>query len=425
MPAPVQRDRAVNILYISQYYPPEMGAPAARVSELAQHWIAAGHEVTVLTGFPNHPTGVLDPAYRKPFRRLVWREKFKGVSVIRTWLWPLPNRKTAERILNYSSFFLSACVTGSLVGRPDVVIATSPQLLVGLAGWWIAGIKRVPLVFEVRDRWPESLMAVGVGSRNSVLHRSLRAIAGFLYQHSGHIVVVTPAVKEHLISEWKVPAAKISVVPNGVETDLFADSGRGEGPPELKLAGKFVVSYIGTLGMAQRLETIMDCAAELADEIPQIVFLLAGEGAERKRLLDIAREKDLDNVRFLPQQAREKIPAIIGASDVCLVLLRKTALFKTGIPTKMLEYMSCARPVILGVDGYARMLLQDAGAGLYVEPEDSRSLAAAVRKLYKDPELRRTLGANGRQFILKNLSRKETSESYREVLEKLLAPPAG
>lgn len=415
----------MNILYVSQYYPPEMGAPSARVSELAQHWSAAGHEVTVLTGFPNHPTGVLDPSYRKRFHRLVWREKLKGVNVFRTWLWPLPNRKTAERILNYSSFFFSACIAGSFVERPDVVIATSPQLLVGLAGWWIATMKRVPLVFEVRDLWPESLMAVGVGSKNSVLHRSLRAIAGFLYRNSEHIVVVTSPVKDLLINEWKAPPAKISVVENGVETDLFDATGGDEASQELNLAGKFVVSYIGTLGMAQGLETMMDSAAQLADEIPEIVFLLVGEGAERKRLLDIVREKGLGNVRFLSQQARERIPAIINASDVCLVLLRKTALFKTGIPTKMLEFMSCGRPVILGVDGFARTLLEEASAGLYVEPENSRSLTDAIRQLYKDPELRQRLGANGRQSIVKNLSRKKTAELYLDVLVKLLAKPAG
>ena len=411
----------MNILYVSQYYPPEMGAPAARVSELAQHWSATGHKVTVLTGFPNHPTGVLDPGYRKRFHRLVWREKLQGVNVFRTWLWPLPNRKSAERILNYSSFFFSACVAGSFVERPDVVIATSPQLLVGLAGWWIARMKRVPLVFEVRDLWPESLLAVGVGSKNSVLNRSLGAIAGFLYRNSGHIVVVTSAVKEHLINQWGVPATRISVVENGVETDLFAPAAGNQAARELNLTGKFVVSYVGTLGMAHGLGTIVDSAAQLGDEIPEVVFLLVGEGAERKHLLDLVREKGLGNVRFLSQQDREKIPAIISASDVCLVLLRKSDLFKTGVPTKMLEFMSCGRPVILGVDGQARTLLEEADAGLYVEPEDSRSLTDAIRQLHKDPELRQKLGANGRQFILKNLSRKKTSELYRDVLVKLLA----
>src|SRR5436309_5220217 len=155
-------EAALNILYISQYYPPEMGAPAARVSELSRHWVEAGHQVTVLTGFPNHPDGVLRPEYRKHFRRGVFREQVGGVNVVRTWLLPFPNRKPYERILNYSSFCASASLTGSFLDRPDVVIATSPQLLVGVAGSWIAELKRVPFVLEIRDLWAEWLAAVGV-----------------------------------------------------------------------------------------------------------------------------------------------------------------------------------------------------------------------------------------------------------------------
>src|SRR5271163_134765 len=177
----------MKILYVSQYFPPEMGAPAARAAELSRHWARSGHEVTVLTGFPNHPTGAVPPEYRRKFRHLIAHEQTGGVSVVRTWLLPFPNRKAHERILNYSSFCASAASTGLFLSRPDVVIATSPQLLVGLSGWWLARCKRVPFVFEVRDLWPESLAAVGVGEENSILHRALARIANFLYRHADHI----------------------------------------------------------------------------------------------------------------------------------------------------------------------------------------------------------------------------------------------
>ena len=176
-----------------------MGAPAARVSELSRHWAGAGHEVTVLTGFPNHPTGIVPPQYRVKFRHLVSRELIDGVNVVRSWLFPFPNRKAHERMLNYSSFCVSSASTGMFLSRPDVIIATSPQLLVGLSGWWLAHYKRVPFVFEVRDLWPESLVAVGVGNHNSWLHRSLARVAGFLYRSSQHIVVVSPAFKDHSV----------------------------------------------------------------------------------------------------------------------------------------------------------------------------------------------------------------------------------
>src|ERR1700676_5367767 len=188
----------MKILYVSQYFPPEMGAPAARAIELSRHWAAAGHEVTVLTGFPNHPTGVVPAEYRSKIRRLVMHEKLDGVNVVRTWLFPFPNRKAYERILNYSSFCASASTTGMFVSRPDVLIATSPQLLVGPSGWWLARTKRVPFVFEVRDLWPESLAAVGMGNGNSLLHRVLGKIADFLYRRSDRVVVVTPAFEEFL-----------------------------------------------------------------------------------------------------------------------------------------------------------------------------------------------------------------------------------
>ena len=258
----------MKILYVSQYFPPEMGAPAARAAELSRHWAAAGHEVTVLTGFPNHPTGVVPPEYRDKFRRLVVREKTDGVNVVRTWLLPFPNRKAHERMLNYSSFCASAASTGLFLSRPDVVIATSPQLLVALAGWWVARCKRVPFVFEVRDLWPESLAAVGMGKSNSPLHRLLARIAGFLYRRSDRVVVVTPAFEDYLVEHWHVPREKISVIENGVETKLFAPepftSEAAAGlRRELRVEGKFVVSYIGTMGMAHGLETIITAAAQL------------------------------------------------------------------------------------------------------------------------------------------------------------------
>ncbi len=410
----------MKITYISQYFPPEMGAPAARASELSRHWARAGHQVTVLTGFPNHPTGVVPPEYRDKFRRFVAREQANGVAVVRSWLLPFPNRKAYERMLNYGSFCLSAAITGLFLSRPDVVIATSPQLLVGLSGWWVARCKRVPFVFEVRDLWPESLAAVGVGDGNSLLHRALAGIAGFLYRRSDRVVVVTPAFEDYLVKHWHVPREKISVVENGVETDLFAPQSVSALRRELDAEGKFVVSYIGTMGMAHGLDTIIDAAAELRSTNPEIVFLVLGEGADKDRVTTLARERGLDNLRFVDQQPREKIPAYICASDVCLVLLKKTELFKTVIPTKMLEFMSCARPVILGVDGQARAILEEAGGGLAVEPESSDALVGAICHLAANPERAAEYGRSGREYIARKFSRRQTAEKYIRILESLL-----
>jgi colanic acid biosynthesis glycosyl transferase WcaI len=412
----------VKILYVSQYFPPEIGAPAARAAELAQHWAEAGHEVSVLTGFPNHPTGVVPPEWRPRLRRLVYHEKSGRVDVYRTWLWPLPNRKAYERMLNYASFCISAALRGLELPQPDVIIATSPQLLVGLSGWWLSYVRNTPFVFEVRDLWPESLAAVGAGKEGSWLHRSLGAIANFLYQRADRVVVVSPAFREPLIERWRVPAEKIAVVENGVETDLFAPLPQPANDllrRELGAEGKFLVVYIGTMGNAHGLETLLDAASRLLSRNPNVLFLLIGEGAEKETLKSLAQIRGLDNVRFLDQQPREKIPAFISASDACLVLLKKTDVFKTVIPTKMLEFMSCARPVILGVDGQARQIMEAAGAGLVIEPENSDALAQAIVQLANDRELGLALGKKGREHIIENFSRGGTAEKFLRILEPL------
>jgi colanic acid biosynthesis glycosyl transferase WcaI len=408
----------VNILYVSQYFPPEMGAPAARAAELAHHWSQAGHRVSVLTGFPNHPTGVVPPEWRARLKHLTYHERVGRTDVFRTWLWPLPNRKSHERMRNYASFCLSAALRGMTLPRPDVIIATSPQLLVGVSGWWLAFSRQIPFVFEVRDLWPESLTAVGVSGEDSLLHHALAKIARFLYDHSDRIVVVSPAFKDRLIADWRVPAEKISVVENGVEADTFRpDMPLAENlRQQLGLERKFVASYIGTMGNAHGLETLLAAAAALQHQNPDVVFLLVGEGAEKARIHAAAQSRGLTNVRFLDQQPREKIPAFISASDACLVLLKKTDVFKTVIPTKMLEFMSCARPVILGVDGQARQIVEQARAGLAIEPENAAALAAAISRLQADPNLARTMGQNGRKYILENFSRARTAEKYIAVL---------
>jgi glycosyltransferase involved in cell wall biosynthesis len=411
----------VKILYVSQYFPPEMGAPAARASELSRHWAEDGHDVTVLTGFPNHPTGRIPAEYCDEFRQLVTREQIGGVNVVRTWLWPMPNRKAYERILNYTSFCLSSALTGLFASRPDVVIASSPQLLVGLSGWWLAFCKRVPFVFEVRDLWPESLSAVGVGSQESLMHRTLAKIAGFLYRKADRVVVVTPAFREHLIKHWQTPAEKISVIENGVETSLFSPQNSDANlRRELGAEGKFVVSYIGTIGMAHGLESIIEAATRMQQANPAVLFLLLGEGAEKERILTMAKSRRLTNLRFVGQQPRESIPHYIAASDACLVLLKKADIFKTVIPTKMLEFMSCARPVILGVEGHARKIIEEAQAGICIEPENAADLVQAITRLAADPGLRESLGRNGRQYIQRKFSRRNTAVAYLDMLESLL-----
>lgn len=407
----------VKILYLSQYFPPEMGAPAARVAELSRHWAKAGHDVTVLTGFPNHPTGIVPPGYRKRLWRGLQRENKDGVNVLRTWLLPFPNRKAHERMLNYGSFFFSSATTGLRLPKPDVVIATSPQLLVGLSGRWLAWMKCVPFVFEVRDLWPESLSAVGMGTEGSPLLRSLKAIADFLYRTADLVVVVTPAQKDYLIERKGLPSDRIAVITNGVEAERF-DPGKVDVDLRRRLGAqeKFIVSYIGTLGMAHGLETVLEAAARLQHSFPDLLFLLIGDGAEKDAIAASVCARGLNNVRLIGERPREEVPVWICASDVCLVLLRKTELFKTVIPSKLLEFMSCARPVILAVDGQARQIVEEAGAGLFVEPGNSSALANTIARFAGDPGLRQVCSVNGRRHVVQHYLRSQTAEAYLDLL---------
>jgi glycosyltransferase involved in cell wall biosynthesis len=376
-----------------------------------------GHDVTVLTGFPNHPTGIVPESWRSRLRGLHCRESVDGVKVVRTWLWPLPNRKAHERIRNYASFCISSAISGLRLSKPDVIIGTSPQLLVAVSAWWLATCKNVPFVFEVRDLWPESLAAVRAGREGGPLHATLGAIAGFLYRRADQIVVVTPAFKEHLIRHWRVAEGKISIVENGVDTELFRPC-----PPKTVpgAEGKFVVCYIGTMGMAHGLETLIESAQLLQKELPQCIFLLIGEGAEKEHIMAESRMRGVHNVRFIDQKPREEIPAYIAASDVCLVMLRKAELFKTVIPTKMLEFMACERPVIVAVDGEARRVIEEGRAGIFTEPGDARALGETIRGMFADTEKRLSMGRNGRQFIVDRLSRVETAQHYISTLQGLL-----
>jgi len=411
----------MNILYISQYFPPEMGAPSARVSEMSKYWAEEDHNVTVLTGFPNHPTGVVFPEYRDKFKKGVYVEDVNGFRVVRTWLLTIPNGTFFERVLNYISFFISATITGLRLKDFDVVIATSPQLLCGLAGYIIGLFKRKPFIFEVRDLWPESLIGSGIGLEDSFFIRILNKIAEMLYSKSKHIVVVTRSFKKQLILNKGIDKNKISVIENGIETDVFKPLKiEKEINEKIGLHGNLVVSYIGTHGFAHGLEVVLRSANALKDR-KDIKFLFVGEGVRKKSLKEKAKYMNLENVKFIDFQPKELIPQFINASHVCLVLLKNSEIFKTVLPTKMLEFMSCGKPVILGVDGQAKEIMEKANAGVFVTPESVDELTDAIIRLKEKPEIRRRLGENGREFILKNYTRQEKSIQYLNLLSSILS----
>jgi glycosyltransferase involved in cell wall biosynthesis len=407
----------MRILFFSQYFPPEMGAPAALTYELARRWVQLGAEVTVVTAIPNHPTGVIPEAYR---HARLFDERVDGIRVIRTWVYAAANRGFWRRSLNYFSFMLSSLAQGlRRAGPADLVIATSPQFLVGISGWIASRVRGVPFVFEVRDLWPDSIAELGVLREGFVL-QLLRRIEMLLYRQAVCIVGVAHSTRDELVRRGIDPD-KIVIIPNGADGDVFRDLEKYNGIREnLDLGRKFVVSYVGTHGLAHGLETVLECADQLRAR-DDIAFLFVGDGAERQRLVDLAERLHLDNVRFLGVQPRERIPYFIATSDVSLVPLRRKPLFEKVLPSKLFEIMGCARPVILGVEGEARRAVEAAGAGLCVRPEDPAALADAILELYRDPARADELGRRGRDFVRRNFCRDKLAEGYLRVLHDLVA----
>jgi len=410
----------MRILFLSHYFPPEVNAPATRTYEHCVRWARAGHDVTVLTCAPNCPDGVLYPGYKNTLRRQV--EQIDGIRVVRVWSYLAPNAGTLRRVLNYLSYMLSATLAAIRLPRPDVVVATSPQFFCAWAGVLVSWLKWRRLVLEVRDLWPESIEAVGA-IRNRLLLRFLGWLERRLYRAASHIVTVGSGYRQRIL-EKSPQAERVSVITNGVDLRRF--SLREPDPRFLHfwdLEGKFICSYVGTIGMAHALEVVLDAARLLkAKGRRDIAFCLVGDGASRERLERLARESGLDDwVVFTGRQPSDEIPYVLASSGACLIHLRKCELFGTVMPSKIFEAMAMGRPILMGVDGEARQIVLEAGAGLPIEPESPVALVEAVEKLADDPPLAARLGRTARQYVAARFNRDVLAARYLALLEAVAA----
>jgi len=407
----------MRILYLSQYFPPEIGATQTRAYEMASHFVRLGHSVTMLTEIPNHPSGVIPPEYR---RKLYAKSLLSGIEVIRVWVYATPVKNFRKRVFFYFSYLVNAIIAGMLLakGTYDIVFASSPPLLVGWAGLVLSRWKKSPFVFEVRDLWPESAIKLGELS-NRLAIMGATWIEEASYKEAKKIIVVTNGIREHLI-ERGVPIEKIEVIPNGSNTEIikFSPDGRERIRRQLGLDEKFVAIYAGIHGVAQGLETVIEAARMMRDR-SDVLFLFVGEGPQKSRLQSLASGYNLSNVIFLPEQPQEVISEYLSAGDVALVPLRKVDLFKNALPSKIFDAWACERPVLLGVEGEAKYVLEKAGGGLFIPPENPREMVSALQKLNSSPELRRTLGRNGRLFTHQYYSRQAQAEKLSTILVSL------
>jgi glycosyltransferase involved in cell wall biosynthesis len=402
----------VRIAYVSHYFVPEIAAPSVRLHGFGRHWVAQGHEVTVVTGFPNHPTGLIPPNYRG---RMMQEERIDGIRVLRNWLYATPNRGFALKTLGHLSFMMTAVGMGlPRLGPVDVVIASSPTFFTAISAWVISRLRRIPMVFEVRDLWPAVFVDLGV-LRNPLLIKTLEAMEIFLYRQSAAVVPVTEAFRQAIVRRG-IPADKIHVIPNGADIQTYCpDVDGGPMRAKLGLADKFVISYMGSHGISHGLSAVLDAAALHRDRT-DILYLLIGEGAEKEALQAKRDSLGLENVRMLPHQPPYSMPELYAASDVCLVPLRNVPIFETFVPSKLFEILAMGRPIIGSVRGEAQAILERSGGALLIPPEDPAALVSAIDALRDDPSRRAEMGRSGRAFLEANYSHAALAERYLEVL---------
>ena len=406
----------MRILFFSHYFPPEGNAPASRVYENCRRWVEAGHRVTVVTCAPNVPDGKVYSGYRN---RLRSREVVDGIEVIRVWTYLAANKGTAKRILNFVSYMVSASFFSLFLKKPQVIIATSPQFFCGWAGLIVAWLRRVPFILEIRDLWPETIIAIGAMKNQRVL-RFLYWLARRMYAGADRIVTVGEGYRENLI-KLGVPADIVSVIHNGADLLFFTP-----GPPdpilrqEYGLEGKFVCSYIGTLGLCSGLE-VVPRAALLLKEMGRedIVIMLVGDGAIREELADTCLRQKLDNVILPGRRPKDDVPGFIAASDACLAHLKKSELFKTVLPSKFFEAAAMAKPVIMGVAGHAAALVQRAGAGICIEPENHQELVESLIYLADHPAEAEEFGRSGREYVIQHFDRDDLAKKYIHLIEEV------
>lgn len=369
----------MRILFLSDNFPPEVNAPANRTFEHCKEWVKEGIEVTVITCVPNFPKGKVFDGYRN---KLVQKEIIEGITVIRVWSYITANEGFSKRILDYVSYAFMAFWV-SLFIKTDLIIATSPQFFTAIAGGMSAFFKRKKWVMEVRDIWPESIVAVGAMEKNLAI-RFFEWVEIRLYRSAHKIVVVTDAFKSNLIGKGVSPE-KIFVFKNGANLDQFTPGTKDASLVEkLGLQDKFVIAYIGTHGLAHGLDFILKCVAELGAEMKEVFFLFIGDGAEKRNLVKFANQKMLSNVAFIDSVPKQEVLGYLRLMDVALVNLKKSDTFLTVIPSKIFEAAAVEKPILLGLEGETKSLIEQYNAGLCFGPENRESFVAAVKSIYYD-----------------------------------------
>jgi len=404
----------MRIAFLTHYFPPEIGAAQTRLHELAMRLAKNGDEVTVVTGFPNYPTGRIYPGYEG--KRFL-DEEMDGFRVLRTWVYAAPNAGFVKRILNHLSYAFSSVTAARRLGRVDVFYVQSPPLFVGLAALMYRRVKRAPFVFNVSDIWPQSAIELGA-LRNPVAIRLAQMLERRIYHQAARITVPTAGIHRQL-SARGIPSEKLILLTNGVDVTAFQPAEpRRELAQQLGLDSASVFLYAGTHGLSQGLDVILEAAKLTRND--RVLYVLVGEGADKDALVDKARGQAIGNVRFLPNQPKAMMPVLLNLAYASIISLRRLDVFRSALPSKMFESMAVAKPLVAALWGEGAEMVETARCGLVVEPGDPRALRDAVEKLAADPELAKTLGRQGREYVVAHFDRDAIAERLRALLHEVV-----
>lgn len=396
---------------LTQWFDPE---PTFKGLVFARELVKLGFEVEVITGFPNYPGGKLYPGYKV---KLLQREVIDGVHITRLPLYPSHDKGAAGRVLNYVSFAFSALVYGLLAAKKaDVIYAYHPPLTVGIAAVLIRFFRRIPVVYDIQDMWPDTLRATGMFSNPRAL-RLVGKVCDWVYRHVDQLVVLSPGFKRLLVDR-QVPEAKVELIYNWCAEESLASPTKRR-PDGFPSADKFIVLFAGNMGQAQSLTSVLEAAELLQLPAPQIEFVFLGGGIDLPNLKSIAQSRKLTNVRFLPAVPMSEVGSYLKAADVLLVHLRKDHLFQITIPSKTQAYMAAGKPILMAVDGDAADLIMQSKGGVVAESEDARAIVNSTLKLLSlSDEERLVLGENGRRFYIDQLSLKNGVAKFGRVFTK-------